>query len=129
MQVSHRNNLCQYITVLKKTSIMTGQFPPLLNPIFYYFCPIEIKSMPGLNNCHFQCALWNIRSHCKHKFDTKFGFQEPICTRILIELFSCTSGTATYIAGYCRALLHMDEADEAEMSQPLGTQVFPCQKS
>ena len=33
-----------------------------------------------------------------------------------------------YVAGNCRAPLHMDEDDEAGMSQPLGTQVFPCRK-
>ena len=57
--------------VSQKTSLMTGQLFSWLSSFFHRFYPIKVKWRPGLNNYNFQCALGNIRSHCKPKNDTK----------------------------------------------------------
>ena len=49
----------------EKTSMMTGQLFSWLSPLFHHFYTIKVKWRPRLNNYHFQCALGNIRSHCK----------------------------------------------------------------
>ena len=70
-QVCHRTKLCQKKAVSQKTSLMTGQLFSWLSSFFHRFYPIKAKWRPGLNNYNFQCALGNIRSHCKPKNDTK----------------------------------------------------------